>query len=1199
MSNSFETSGDKVPLAGKLLEFRTALLHEIEAAKRNAASSSVTLLNGKRIGQIGNNFQYLFTIDNALNLPSDAPGNLYVPEHTPIEVIVVAVDGMSITLSVSKDFGAFVPIAHLQSDLTFLMLRLIDRIEQKADTTNPVGDRILGTSVNGEPIKLKSIGKLNQQQLLAVASSVGRNTTFIWGPPGTGKTRTIGRIGEQLYLRDRSVLVVSHTNIAVDGAVRQIAEYISIESLARGEVLRVGTPKDLKLKEDIPDVLCQTHVERRSAKLAERRDTLQMQLSQIITEVKGICTTIEICEWLDKAGDDIVSMTNDLEVIEEWEVKLDLLKSELSEREDWSDYWNIAETDAQDTINDLAEIEKINTQVSKLKHQLNRIEITLGEIAKKLSKGKVILGEVSMVGWLMRKWRGLPSPEEQEEIVKNLQVQLGKFGLERDETDIKLQTILEKRIPLEKKVEAFRRKYSSEPSKVLRQLESYEENKKEIRQSIVELTEQHRSTYDDLKSLLESRLSAIQQFGLVDITHTSLKGMLDDIQYAFERAVEETKDLNLQELRIQRDKLNSRIRDIESETARIEEALKRIEQLVIADARVVATTLTCAYLRDSIQARKFDTVILDEASMAPIPSLWIAAGLAKASAVVVGDYRQLPPIVISEHDLAKKWLGQDIFNVANIVNCSVPHKVNLTEQHRMHPRISNIANELIYERILKDAEGIEAKDSELTGWCRTDWEYNSPVLLVDTDSLNAWVTSVPRGKRGSSRLNFLSAALCVNLAGQLLLDDRPTPKMGEKSRIVIACPYQPHAKLLQLLLREDKLEEDVRAGTVHSLQGSEASIVILDLVNDEPQWRVGMFIHKYDDVTTRLLNVALTRARRRLIIIGDFSYITKHAKKAFLGSELIPFLRTNYHCIDALDVVKSGLITRAAKAQVLTTGGGVVPDKARLVVTHEYFYKSLINDLGKARKRIVIYSPFITQNRLSLLELALRAAIERGVRVYVITKSRSERKKREKSSYIMLEASLTEWNVIVIHKQNMHEKLIFIDEDILWEGSLNPLSANERTGEHMERRLSKTVFQHYAELVYLKELLSEYKGGIYKCPCCGNEMQAREGRHIPFRWICTNPTCNYSRRIDQPSFPKDGIIKCCGTEVEYGEWGGKPAWRCIKNRRHRIPIVRAHLLLPKMRKIIPPKALVKLDKQFGIKPPGNDSTNNNVQGKLF
>ena len=99
---------------------------------------------------------------------------------------------------------------------------------------------------------------------------------------------------------------------------------------------------------------------------------------------------------------------------------------------------------------------------------------------------------------------------------------------------------------------------------------------------------------------------------------------------------------------------------MDSEIEGIDEALKMVEDLVIAHATVVATTLTRAYLRDSIQSRRFDTVILDEASMAPIPALWVAASLAGCNAVVVGDFKQLPPIVLSESELAKKWLGRRI-----------------------------------------------------------------------------------------------------------------------------------------------------------------------------------------------------------------------------------------------------------------------------------------------------------------------------------------------------------------------------------------------------------------------------------------------------------------------------------------------------------------------------------------------------------
>jgi hypothetical protein len=125
----------------------------------------------------------------------------------------------------------------------------------------------------------------------------------------------------------------------------------------------------------------------------------------------------------------------------------------------------------------------------------------------------------------------------------------------------------------------------------------------------------------------------------------------------------------------------------------------------------------------------------------------------------------------------------------------------------------------------------------------------------------------------------------------------------------------------------------------------------------------------------------------------------------------------------------------------------------------------------------------------------------------------------------MLERALTAWGVTVVHKQRMHEKLIFIDADILWVCSLNSLSFSD-TGEHAERRVSKKVFEEYAQALRLNQLIGEYDDGSPRCPCCGSEVLAREGRNqpfLPFFWRCVNEDCGYTRSIDQPPL-KDGVI---------------------------------------------------------------------------
>ena len=195
---------EEVQLSGKLAEFRTALQEEIEASRRNASSNAVPLINGRRIAQVGASFQYVFDVENVLNLPGDTPGDLYIQDRSPLEVIIISIDGMTITLSISIDLGPFVPSARLQSNLAHLMRKLIKRIEALANVANPVGERILGNiEITGSANSVNLPG-LNPEQQQAVRSSLGRNATFIWGPPGTGKSRTIGSIGEHLYRRGRS-----------------------------------------------------------------------------------------------------------------------------------------------------------------------------------------------------------------------------------------------------------------------------------------------------------------------------------------------------------------------------------------------------------------------------------------------------------------------------------------------------------------------------------------------------------------------------------------------------------------------------------------------------------------------------------------------------------------------------------------------------------------------------------------------------------------------------------------------------------------------------------------------------------------------------------------------------------------------------------------------------------------------------------
>jgi len=1114
----------EVELVGLLAGFRAALRQEIEASRRANASAAVPLVNGRRIGQLGSAYQYLFEVDNVLNLPGDAPGDLMVAGRRPLEVTVIAIEGLSITLSVGADLGSFVPSARLQSNLAHLMRKLIERLEAMKDLVNEPGNRILAlTPVVGSRERIIDPA-LNDKQREAVESALGRDTTFIWGPPGTGKTKTIGAIGGHMVERDASVLVVSHTNTAVDQTLLQIADRaraIDPELITSGKILRVGEPRDQRVKADA-ELLSATHVDRRSEELVARRQAATAARAVAVDRVSEVGRLLDIAEWLAISLEDIARMGRAVDELRQLEVTSKEVREEATRRESErsslealaraahdanaatkalaadGSVLGLLEEQAAAALGSISEVterlallqrardeavrlEPTRQRLAELppflgardeltlaRNRVERADVQVASTEESLADARSQLAEAESVGGLARRWRRLPTAEVLADRVNDLEGALAsarttrETSRQRAETaqgvfsEIEALTAITQGydgIPRLPAAEAHLEALEREATEANTQLTDLERSLSSLRDQVSDseaVLARFAASYSDEPTALEAetlrllleidaasmlasgawrdaadarsnlegdvreRLTIVRDWGLT----RRVSGRAEEMVAAIIEAVGEAKSMvagqDIRMLRAERAALQDEIRALDATVAEIAEQLERVEEVVISEAMVVATTLTRAYLRDSVWNRTFDTVILDEASMAPIPAMWAVASRSERGTVVVGDFLQLPPIVIARDDEAQQWLGRDVFTVAGLAdrNSEAPHFVALERQYRMHPAVSAIPNELFYEGHLVDDQSASS-DAELDGWYRRDWGFDEPVLLVDTGPTNAWVTSVARGS-GSSRLNFLSATICVDLAEQFLEPDRDPFHLGDQPRVVIICPYRPHAQLLELLVRDQGLSGEVVAGTAHIFQGTEAPVVILDLVNDDPHWRVGMFRPDADENTRRILNVAVTRARRRLVVVGDFDYMARLSKKAFFGKDFLRVLQAQHPKVSALDVVPVGLGVRAAKAQSAASGGDVEADSDRLVVTQEHFYPLLRNDLAQAKERVVIYSPFLTENRIAQLHTSILAAIERGVRVFVVTKIITDRNERDKATYRALNRTLMDWGVIIV-----------------------------------------------------------------------------------------------------------------------------------------------------------------------------------------
>jgi hypothetical protein len=269
-----------------------------------------------------------------------------------------------------------------------------------------------------------------------------------------------------------------------------------------------------------------------------------------------------------------------------------------------------------------------------------------------------------------------------------------------------------------------------------------------------------------------------------------------------------------------------------------------LEARVVAEARVVLCTLTNTYLSPHLNGQRFDVLIAEEAGMATLPALFHAASLCTRRAIMVGDPRQLPPIVQSDDPVVRRAIGRNVFEVA----APGPDAVALLDvQYRMHPAIGELVGGLFYGgRLSHGATGTEAIAA------RAPFP-GEAVVVVDTRS------TCQRSQKGSSRVNLTSAETTAELAHEAV--------RGGSSSVAVITPYAAQASEIRKLLAARRIGDVVECSTIHRFQGRECDVVIIDLV-DAPPMRPSALLAD----APNLLNVSISRARGKLVIVADVAY---------------------------------------------------------------------------------------------------------------------------------------------------------------------------------------------------------------------------------------------------------------------------------------------------------------------------------------
>lgn len=283
----------------------------------------------------------------------------------------------------------------------------------------------------------------------------------------------------------------------------------------------------------------------------------------------------------------------------------------------------------------------------------------------------------------------------------------------------------------------------------------------------------------------------------------------------------------------------------------------RINNDLFGEARVIASTLTGSANR-LLEGMKFGTLFIDEAAQALEAACWIA--LRRATRVVLaGDHCQLPPTVKSIAAL-KGGLGTTLME--RIVERKPEVVTLLTVQYRMNEEIMRFPNEWFYQGRITSAPQIKY---------RGILDLDCPMTWIDTSALEGKEEFVGenfgRINRQEAELTVATLTSYFNKIGkQRLLD--------ESIDVGVISPYRAQVQYLRRLIKKDEFFKPYRhlitVNTVDGFQGQERDVIVISLVRANDEGQIG-FLRDL-----RRMNVAITRARMKLIILGDAATMTRH-----------------------------------------------------------------------------------------------------------------------------------------------------------------------------------------------------------------------------------------------------------------------------------------------------------------------------------
>lgn len=441
--------------------------------------------------------------------------------------------------------------------------------------------------------------------------------------------------------------------------------------------------------------------------------------------------------------------------------------------------------------------------------------------------------------------------------------------------------------------------------------------------------------------------------------------------------------------------------EIERKLGRLRKKIRNQEKIYVENAKLVGTTISKVTVDELFKFKQYDLVMFDEVSMAYVTQLVCAASFSKSKFLCVGDFMQLPPI--AQDKIAKSALERDIFAYLGITDNEGkmyyhPWLVMLNIQRRMYPDIADFVNRRVYAKQLENHATTISKNQFIVD--------SAPLKGHALNMIDLFGTYAAASKNAdNSRFNILSAIISFG-AGLSSEND-------EVKLVGIITPYAAQMRLIRAMIKDYKVRNQTKltCSTVHQFQGSESDVIVFDAVESYPTSKAGFLMSKDLHAVKRLINVAITRARGKLINVCNSKFWLKEFadKKTHIYYQFVSYL-TDQNVVSCQNKQLQKYLAE------LDTGNNI-----KIYQTQEECYNRLKKDLDKAQNQIVVSIPDgeLKEESDDILAL-LKIAEKRGVRILMKSNTYSSLPK--------------EWKEYCVGTENAHFPLVMIDERTIWYG---------------------------------------------------------------------------------------------------------------------------------------------------------------------